>query len=231
MLARCATSVRRARRPTGSTCTNSWPREFATKLAARMVGSTVGKGTKKGVDVGPPHHGKARDGDARTRRGRRRGGCAGRCRWPDPVGQGQFLSSDGPGRRAIDGAGLREEIFGPVAPITTFQDRGEVVSAANATEYGLVAYVFTRDNARSDPRVRGARLRHGRDQPGHRPQPGGSLRWRRPEPASDARVGSKGSRVSRDRVRRHRPVTASDPRRCSRRPRLFPPSTVRDWRS
>ena len=42
----------------------------------------------------------------------------------------------------------REEIFGPVAPITTFRTEAEVVSAANATEYGLVAYVFTRDNAR-----------------------------------------------------------------------------------
>jgi succinate-semialdehyde dehydrogenase/glutarate-semialdehyde dehydrogenase len=35
-----------------------------------------------------------------------------------------------------------------VAPITTFRTEAEVVSAANATEYGLVAYVFTRDNAR-----------------------------------------------------------------------------------
>ena len=43
---------------------------------------------------------------------------------------------------------LREEIFGPVAPVTTFRDEGEVVDRANATEYGLVAYVYTRDHAR-----------------------------------------------------------------------------------
>jgi succinate-semialdehyde dehydrogenase/glutarate-semialdehyde dehydrogenase len=42
----------------------------------------------------------------------------------------------------------REEIFGPVAAITVFSDEAEVIAAANATEYGLVAYVYTRDLAR-----------------------------------------------------------------------------------
>jgi len=40
---------------------------------------------------------------------------------------------------------LREEIFGPVAPITTFADDDEAVAMANDTEYGLVAYMFTTD--------------------------------------------------------------------------------------
>ena len=40
---------------------------------------------------------------------------------------------------------LREEIFGPVAPIQKFSSLDEVVAKANATEYGLVAYVYTRD--------------------------------------------------------------------------------------
>ena len=38
-----------------------------------------------------------------------------------------------------------DEIFGPVAPISTFESEEEAVNAANDTEYGLVAYVFTRD--------------------------------------------------------------------------------------
>ncbi len=38
-----------------------------------------------------------------------------------------------------------EEIFGPVAPITTFETEEEAITAANDTEYGLVSYVFTRD--------------------------------------------------------------------------------------
>ena len=43
---------------------------------------------------------------------------------------------------------LREEIFGPVAPITTFTTDEEAIAEANDTEYGLVAYAFTRDLAR-----------------------------------------------------------------------------------
>ena len=40
---------------------------------------------------------------------------------------------------------LREEIFGPVAPVTTFSSTDEAIRKANDTEYGLVAYAFTRD--------------------------------------------------------------------------------------
>ena len=38
---------------------------------------------------------------------------------------------------------LNEEIFGPVAPVAPFDDEDDAVAAANDTEYGLVAYVFT----------------------------------------------------------------------------------------
>jgi succinate-semialdehyde dehydrogenase/glutarate-semialdehyde dehydrogenase len=44
---------------------------------------------------------------------------------------------------------LSEEIFGPVAPLRTFTSEDEAVAAANATEYGLVAYVFTQDVKRA----------------------------------------------------------------------------------
>lgn len=40
---------------------------------------------------------------------------------------------------------LREEIFGPVASMVTFESDAEAVELANATHYGLVAYVYTRD--------------------------------------------------------------------------------------
>jgi succinate-semialdehyde dehydrogenase/glutarate-semialdehyde dehydrogenase len=38
---------------------------------------------------------------------------------------------------------LKDEIFGPVAPVKGFSDEDEAVAAANDTEYGLVAYVYT----------------------------------------------------------------------------------------
>ena len=44
---------------------------------------------------------------------------------------------------------MREEIFGPVAPITTFRTEAEAIEKANATEYGLVSYVFTADLSRT----------------------------------------------------------------------------------
>ena len=44
---------------------------------------------------------------------------------------------------------LQEEIFGPVAPISGFDDEDEAIAAANNTEYGLVAYVFTSDLKRA----------------------------------------------------------------------------------
>jgi succinate-semialdehyde dehydrogenase/glutarate-semialdehyde dehydrogenase len=47
-----------------------------------------------------------------------------------------------------DAALLKEEIFGPVAPIIVFDEEEDVIARANATEYGLVSYVYTRDLAR-----------------------------------------------------------------------------------
>ena len=44
---------------------------------------------------------------------------------------------------------MRQEIFGPVAPITTFASEDEAIARANDTEYGLASYVYTRDLART----------------------------------------------------------------------------------
>jgi succinate-semialdehyde dehydrogenase/glutarate-semialdehyde dehydrogenase len=50
---------------------------------------------------------------------------------------------------AADARILREEIFGPVAPIVSFTDIEEVIALANATEYGLVSFVHSGDLAKS----------------------------------------------------------------------------------
>ena len=44
---------------------------------------------------------------------------------------------------------LHEEIFGPVAPIVSFGSDAEAIAAANDTEFGLVAYVYTTSLSRA----------------------------------------------------------------------------------
>ena len=67
-----------------------------------------------------------------------------------PDGAGLLLPADRAHRRARATRAWRdEEIFGPVAPLTPFDTEDEVVAAANDTEYGLVAYVYTNDLRRA----------------------------------------------------------------------------------
>ena len=59
-----------------------------------------------------------------------------------------LLSADSPLRRAGRRRMAHEEIFGPVAPISRFERKSEAIARANDTEYGLAAYIYTRDLAR-----------------------------------------------------------------------------------
>jgi len=118
---------------------------FAERLAEQMGSLKLGRGTEEDVKVGP-----LIDADQREKV---------RTLVEDAAGKGAQVLVGGHER---DGAGyffeptvlrdvpddadlLREEIFGPVAPITTFDDEEEAIRRANDTEYGLVAYVYTRD--------------------------------------------------------------------------------------
>src|SRR5437870_5985764 len=123
--------------------------EFAEKLAEKIGAMKVGRGTEEGVDVGPLIDDKQRD---------KVSGLV-----EDATGKGAKVVVGG---RARDGAGyffdptvlsdvppeaelLREEIFGPVAPVASFQSEADAIAAANNTEYGLVAYVYTSDFKRA----------------------------------------------------------------------------------
>ena len=122
--------------------------EFASKLAARMGGLTVGKGTEDGAAVAPLITAKARDGvhelveDAVGRGAKVLTGGS-----PVP-GEGYFYEPTVLAEVPAGSRCLTEEIFGPVAPVCTFSDEADAVAKANGTEYGLVGYVYTRDNAR-----------------------------------------------------------------------------------
>jgi succinate-semialdehyde dehydrogenase/glutarate-semialdehyde dehydrogenase len=118
---------------------------FAQRLSERMGALKSGRGSEEGTQVGPLIDDDQRDKvrelveDARSRGAR----CLAGGEAPD--GAGYFFPptvlADVPGDARV----LREEIFGPVAPIATFETEDEAIAAANRTEYGLVAYVYTRD--------------------------------------------------------------------------------------
>ncbi|GAA2745967.1 NAD-dependent succinate-semialdehyde dehydrogenase [Terrabacter aerolatus] len=123
--------------------------EFSAKLARRMGALTLGKGTKDGVDVGPLVDEKARDKvsalvDDAVAKGAKVlvGGSA-------PEGPGWFYNPTVLADVPADADMAREEIFGPVAPVTTFRTDAEAIRLANDTEYGLVAYLFTKDLSRA----------------------------------------------------------------------------------
>jgi len=122
---------------------------FSAKLAERMAGLKLGRGTEEGVQVGPLIDGKAVQkvselvGDALDKGARVLVG--GRAR----DGRGYFYEptvlSGVPGDARV----LKEEIFGPVAPVAAFDSEEAAVAAANDTEFGLVAYVYTSDLKRA----------------------------------------------------------------------------------
>ena len=141
--------------------------EFAEKLAERMGALKLGRGTEEGVDIGPLIDGNQQDKVAEL--------------VEDASGKGAKVLVGG---TKVDGAGyfyeptvlsdvpaeanlLKEEIFGPVAPIAGFASEDEAIAAANDTEYGLVAYVYTNDLKRAIRVCERARDRHDRPQPGH----------------------------------------------------------------
>ncbi|HEX6149553.1 NAD-dependent succinate-semialdehyde dehydrogenase, partial [Nocardioides sp.] len=123
--------------------------EFAEKLGARMGALTVGRGQDDGVDVGPLINPDAVESVAGLVTDAVHDGAKVVTGGTVPDGPGFFypptVLTDVPADSQIN----REEIFGPVAPITTFASEQEAVERANSTEYGLTSYVFTRDLART----------------------------------------------------------------------------------
>jgi succinate-semialdehyde dehydrogenase/glutarate-semialdehyde dehydrogenase len=122
--------------------------EFGRRLAERMQELRLGSGLEEGTQVGPLVNddtaakvdelvqGAVQEGATAVTGGRR----------PERAGfyyEPTVLTGVRPGS-----AILGEEIFGPVAPIVTFDDEADAIRMANDTEFGLVSYVYTADLAR-----------------------------------------------------------------------------------
>jgi succinate-semialdehyde dehydrogenase/glutarate-semialdehyde dehydrogenase len=123
--------------------------EFAERLAERMGKLKVGRGTDEGVDIGPlideDQRGKV-DDLVQDAVGRGAQTVLGGHRMD---GQGYFYEPTVLSDVPDDARLLKEEIFGPVAPVKGFEDEEQALRWANDTEYGLVAYVYTRDLGRA----------------------------------------------------------------------------------
>jgi succinate-semialdehyde dehydrogenase / glutarate-semialdehyde dehydrogenase len=126
--------------------------QFAQRLAQKMGALKIGRGTEPGIDVGPlideAQRSKVTElvGDA-VQRGARvlvGGSPLSGSEYPGYFYEPTVLT-DVPDEALL----LGEEIFGPVAPVATFVTDEQALEAANRTEYGLVAYVYTQDLARA----------------------------------------------------------------------------------
>jgi succinate-semialdehyde dehydrogenase / glutarate-semialdehyde dehydrogenase len=122
--------------------------EFSARLAERMSALRVGRGTDEGVEVGPLVEAKQRDKVRDLVDDALEQGASATCGGKAAEGPGYFypptVLTDVPPKARM----YREEIFGPVAPVYTFSDDEEGVRLANDTEFGLVAYAYTRDLSR-----------------------------------------------------------------------------------
>jgi succinate-semialdehyde dehydrogenase/glutarate-semialdehyde dehydrogenase len=122
---------------------------FAEGLAARMGALKVGRGTDEGVEVGPlideDQVAKVVDlvDDAVGR------GARVLCGGSRVDGPGHFYEPTVLTDVPHDARLLREEIFGPVAPVRSFATEEQAIAEANDTEFGLVAYLYTSDLARA----------------------------------------------------------------------------------
>lgn len=123
--------------------------EFSKRVGERVAAMKMGRGTEDGVTIGPLVEQKAVDNVARlvddaVAKGAEvvAGGSRGE-------GEGFFYEATVLNNVPTDASVVIEEIFGPVLPIVTFETEDEAVELANASEYGLMSYVYTENFSRA----------------------------------------------------------------------------------
>jgi succinate-semialdehyde dehydrogenase/glutarate-semialdehyde dehydrogenase len=122
--------------------------EFAARFAERLSALRLGPGAQEGTDIGPMINERSRAEVHGLVSAALQGGARLLVGGALPEGAGWFYPPTVLADVPADARVAQEEIFGPVAPIIRFETEEDAVALANATEYGLAAYLFTRDQAR-----------------------------------------------------------------------------------
>jgi succinate-semialdehyde dehydrogenase / glutarate-semialdehyde dehydrogenase len=123
--------------------------EFQRRLAEKMGALKLGRGTEEDVKVGPLIDQPSREKVAELVQDALDKGATRVVGGDIPDGRGYFYPPTVLGDVPEEARVFSEEIFGPVAPVGSFASEEEAIARANDTEYGLVAYVFTRDIKRA----------------------------------------------------------------------------------
>jgi succinate-semialdehyde dehydrogenase/glutarate-semialdehyde dehydrogenase len=123
--------------------------EFADKLAAKMGAMKIGRGTEDDVEVGPLIDSEQLDKVDELVQDAVAKGARALCGGERIDGPGHFYRPTVLVDVPADARLLKEEIFGPVAPVRAFASEDEAIAAANDTEFGLVAYLYTNDLKRA----------------------------------------------------------------------------------
>ncbi len=122
--------------------------QFCEALAIRIAALRVGPGLDEASEIGPLMHSRALEKvDGQVKDAVSLGArciVGGHRHAAGPLYYTPTLLVDVPNTARI----MQEETFGPVAAVTPFDDENDVIANANNTEYGLVAYVMTKDGAR-----------------------------------------------------------------------------------
>ena len=122
--------------------------EFTDKMVKMMSGLVVGDGLDEKSEVGPMITERDREKVDGLVRSAVETGATVRCGGEIPEGKGWFYPPTVLAGVPADAEIMQTEIFGPVAPVTTFRTEEEALALANSVPVGLAGYVFTRDTAR-----------------------------------------------------------------------------------
>ncbi len=123
--------------------------EFTARLVERTRRFRIGDGMQPDVDLGPMFSAASREKTREHIADALQKGAQLLCGGGEPKGEqyarGYFFLPTVLSRADHSMRVMREETFGPVAPIMEFKKLDEAIALANDSEYGLAAYIFTSD--------------------------------------------------------------------------------------